>query len=181
MSRFFYLKAGFLLVLLSGCQYQNPYQNQALEVFPSVAIRHASLFRMDQLPISPAFFKDRWTIVVFGSSSCLQSCQFRLQQVNEVKTAQSLFAIVDLADHARLRELAKDYPAIAIGMGTTAVSFDNFYAQFYVESIKEDEKMDFIYLVNPASELTYTLSVKELKKGDIDKEMGYLNKIFPEE
>lgn len=170
-----------MLVLLSGCQKQTPYQSRASEVFPPVAIRHAALFRMDGLTISPAFFRDQWTIVVFGLSSCGQPCQHRLQRINEVKTGQSLLIIVDLADHSRLRELAEHYPSVAISMGATAVSFDDFYAQFDVEPIMENKKMSFIYLVNPAAELAYTLSGKEMKKGDINNELAHLNKIFAEE
>lgn len=180
--RVFYLLALSLSVLLSaGCQQQPGYQTKASEIFPAVAIKYAALFRMDQLPISPAFFKGQWTVLVFASSSCEDDCQHRLSLLNDVKSAQTLLVIDDLANHTQLRGLKKKYPSVAISMGTTAASIDNFLRQFEEETISMADKNKYVYLINPTPEFSYTLAVENLMAGEIDKELEYFKKTYKQE
>lgn len=162
----------------SGCQKQPAYESDAIEVFPAVAIKYAALFRMDQFSIAPAFFRGQWTAVVFASSSCEADCQHRLSLLNEVKDAQTLLVIDDLADYTQLRALKKRYPSVAVSMGTTAASLDKFMAQFDEETIPANEKKAHIYVVNPLPELSHILAVKGLESGDIDRELEHLKKAF---
>ncbi len=162
------------LSLLISCEERAVYESQAIEVFPPTEIKFAALFRMDQLPISPAFFRHRWTLVVFGESNCLADCQHRLSLLNQVESAQSLFVITDIADHKQLRELAKKYPSVSVSMGTSAVSFDNFYNQFDVEEISAKDKYAHVYLINGSPALVYTLSIEGLTSRNIDWELATL-------
>ncbi len=162
------------LLLLISCEERAVYESQANEVFPPAEIKFAALFRMDQLPISPAFFRDRWTLVVFGEADCPADCQHRLSVLNQVESAQSLFVITDIADHKQLRGLAKKYPSVSVSMGTSAASFDYFYNQFDVEEISAKDKHTFVYLVDGSPALVYTLSLEDLTSRDIDWELTAL-------
>ena len=119
-----------LLLLIAACNTSSPYQPVGEEVFPAEKVDDAALYRMDQLPVSPGFFRDRWTWVGFGHSDCGTACSAALDQLNAIQQGQGLFVVTDMASHQRLRELGKDYPAVAIGMGITAMSYDVFAVQF---------------------------------------------------
>lgn len=136
---------------------------------------------MDQLPISPTFFRDQWTALAFASSPCEDECQHRLALLNAVRQAQTLLVIENVASHNGLRALKEKYPSVAISMGTTAASIDNFMRQFENESIPSEDRRNYIYLINPAFEFSYVLSVNGLKPGEIDKELQLLKKAFDEE
>ena len=183
MGRLFIPLLLLSMVLLSACQEQGAYQSRATEVFPPVAIENVALFRLDQLPVAPDFFNGHWTVVVFGKAACDQDCRHRLQLVNALRNTPALFVIADLANERQLQTLAKQYPSVAISMGTTAAAFDNFYRQFDAEYITEADKHQFIYLVNPDTELSHshTLAVEKLAKGDIEKELTYLHEVFLQE
>lgn len=172
--KFFYICIS--LVFIVGCKPPPAYQSRAEEVFPTVAIKYAALFRMDQQPISLTFFRDRWTVLVFGSASCEADCQHRLALLNEVKGVQTLLVIDDLADHSQLRALKKKYPSVAISMGATAASIDNFMRQFEEETIPPADRNSYIYLISPVPEFSHFLSVNGLQKGEIELELESLKR-----
>ncbi|MBT3205657.1 MAG: hypothetical protein HOM14_15710 [Gammaproteobacteria bacterium] len=175
MSRLIILVFYFSLFFNAACQQQEDYQSSAEEIFPPVTMKYAALNRMDNLPVSLTFFKDDWTMVVFGESSCSDNCLNRLALLNDVKSAKKLFVIDGLANHATLRELAGLFPNVAITMGVTASSFDRFYAQFDLDSIEPTQKQKMIYLVSPSAELVYSLDAEEITSSDLEKEIVLLN------
>lgn len=174
MRKRFILYLALLLTMVPSCKSGQQYESRAEEVFPSVKISKAALFRMGNVGISPAFFHGHWTGVMFASASCDTPCQKQLALVNGVGGLQFLLVIVDLADHATLRTLKKQYPGIEISMGTTAASIDNFIAQFEDEAIARSEMKDYIYLVNPNAELSYLLATESLQSGDLTQEIRML-------
>ena len=117
MQKRLILGLALFLFALPACQPKSQYQSQAEEIFPPVTITRAALFRMGNLGISPAFFSGQWTAVLFASSSCDSACQHRLTLANEGLGAQALLVIVDVADHGKLLQLKKQYPAVEISMG----------------------------------------------------------------
>ncbi len=90
MVRLFILLRLLSIILLSACQEQGAYQSRATEVFPPVAIENVALFRLDQLPVAPAFFNGHRTVVVFGKAKCDQACQHRLQLVDALRNTPAL-------------------------------------------------------------------------------------------
>ena len=174
MQKRFILCLALFLSALPACQPKSQYQSQAEEVFPPVTITRAALFRMGNLGISPEFFSGQWTAVLFASSSCDSACQHRLALANEGVRAQALLVIVDLANHAQLLQLKKQYPAVEISMGTTAASIDSFVLQFEDEAIPPEGMADYIYLVSPDAELSYRLDAQRMKSGDLTRELQAL-------
>jgi len=157
-----------------ACQSQGDYKSRAEEVFPSVPIKYVGLYRVDNLPIGPAFFNGQWSVVIFGKASCNNDCMQRLKLVNEADVTNKLFVIDDLADYKKLRELAEKFPDVEITMGTTASLFDKFYAHFDVDLVEPAQKHQTIYLVNPSSELVYILPQAKLTSSDIEKEIAVI-------
>ena len=162
------------LFLLSSCQKQEVYKSKAEEIFPPVPMRNVALYRMDNSPISPAFFQGQWSVVIFGTESCNAGCLKRLALVNEVRQAQKLFVLAGIASHSMLTDLAKQFSNVAISMGTTPYSFDNFYAQFDSDMDMFDDKHKQIYLINSSAELAYKIDFTRLNPGDIDNEITLL-------
>lgn len=174
MKHFFTLIFYLAVFFIAACRDNDNFKPRAEEVFPPVEMFHVALYRLDNLAISPNYFKDKWTLIIFGPPSCAEMCFERLKMVNEAKGAQKLFVFDGLAQNKQLRELASRFPSVAISMGTTAASFDNFYSQFTIENVQADDKHDYIYLVGPEAELAFVLSQKSLTSADIDKELEYL-------
>jgi hypothetical protein len=94
--------------------------------------------------------------------------------VNEVKSINRLFVINDLADSSQMKALGRQFTEVPISMGTTAVSFDKFYAQFFDASGSPELVPSRIYLVNPEAELSYSLNQDGLRSGDIVRELRLL-------
>lgn len=169
------LLCGLLLMLNAGCEPQEAYKSRAVEVFPPIPMRHVALFRMDGLPIGPVYFQGQWSVVAFGTSSCQGDCLQRLDLLEKLdQPVNKLFVIDDLADHSKLRELAQKSPSVAVTMGISAASFDNFYDQFDTDTGESIDKHQQFYLVNPLAELAYSLQQQGLKPGDIDRELELL-------
>ncbi len=171
MSRLTLLTFYFSLFFIVACQKQEQYQSSAEEIFPPITIKYAALNRIGGLPVTPAFFKDQWSIVIFGEPGCSDDCLKRLALINGVKQAKKLFVIDGLAGHALLNELGAKFTNVAITMGVTASSFDSFDAQFAVEGIEPEQKKSMIYLVNPSAELVYSLDTGNLTTADLEKEI----------
>jgi len=163
-----------ILIISTGCNRQPEYQSRKMEVFPAVQIKYAALYQVDGLPVSPAFFQGQWTLVIFGQADCAFACQQRLALLNSLEAVKKLFVIIDLAQPDQMREFKQRYPQVAISMGTTAVSFDRFYAQFKDEFADAEQQQARIFLVNPAGVLSYWLSTEDLKTADIQMEMQIL-------
>ena len=161
----------FSMLLLTSCQKQDNYQSSADEIFPPVPMKHVALYRINNQAISPAFFHGQWSVVIFGTESCNEGCLKRLTLVNEVRKAKKLFVMTGIASHAILNDLGKQFSNVAISMGTTASSFDNFYAQFGSEMELPDDQHKSIYLVNPSAELVSKVDFTKLNSGDIDNEI----------
>ncbi len=174
MSRFIRLLFYFSLFFNISCQKQEQYQTIAEEVFPPVTLKYAALNRLDNLPVSLTFFRDQWTLVIFGDSSCADDCQKRLALVNDVQSVNKLFVINGQAGHVTLRELARIYPEVAITMGVTASSFDNFYNQFDVDMVDSEDKHLYVYLISPTGDLAHILNVENLSAADVEKEISAL-------
>ena len=174
MSRLTLLTFYFSLFFIVACQQQEQYQSSAEEVFPPVAIKYAALNQLGGLPVSPAYFKGKWSIVIFGEPNCSDDCLQRLALINGVKQAKKLFIIDGLTNSAELSELGAKFTNVAITMGVTASSFDSFDAQFGIEGIEPEQKKLMIYLINPSAELVYTLSSENLTAADLEKEMAVI-------
>ena len=110
---------------------------------------------------------------MFGTASCAGECLHRLGLLDEVESAKKLFVIEDIADHSRLRKLGRQFPGVAISMGVSAASLDNFIAQFDTDNGKAIDKQQQLYLINPLAELVYSLPQQGLKSGDIDRELAF--------
>ena len=169
-----YLVLLVLMLSMTGCDQQQTHQSRLQEVFPPVPIKHAALNRINNLPITPAYFRDRWTWVLFGPPDCTRQCRNRLQLANRQQSAQALFVVQGLANHDQLNQLAAAFPAVAVGMSTTAASADNFNRQFEVESVSEDDKSSFFYLINPQGELAYLVTSSGLRAADLEQEIELL-------
>ena len=163
-----------LLVLITACGQKPAFQSQLEEVFPPVPLRYSVLNRVNALPITPDYFRDRWTLVLFGLADCAPDCQTRLQLANRQQSVQALFVVQDLADFTVLNRLAAAYPEVAISMAGTAALADNFQGQFKVESITEDDPAAYFYLVNPKAELEYVLAADGLRPTDLEQELRQL-------
>ncbi len=137
-------------------------------------MKYAALYQVDGLPVSPAFFQGQWTLVIFGQGDCPATCQERLALINNLESVKKLFVIIDLAEPDQMRNLKRMYPQVAISMGTTAVSFDRFYAQFNDEFADEEQKQARIFLLSPAGVLSYWLSAEEISSADIQQEVQML-------
>jgi hypothetical protein len=175
--RIFPALTSFLLVLMvAACDADSSYQPIGEEVFPTVAVDDAALFRMDQLPISPAYFQNRWTWVGFGHSDCNATCEAVLDQLNRVEQDQTLFVVTDMAVHQRLRELGREYPMVSIGMGITAMSYDLFAAQFAAPD--DGEQAALLFLVDPRGQLVYHLPVAQLDPGMLDRELAHARSLI---
>jgi len=173
---FFILPLLVVVIWLTGCEKPldeaiGPVPAQGSEVFPPVAIQYAALFRMDQLPISAAFFRQQWTWVNFGQAGCTGDCQQRLNKLDKLTDVQALFVITDLADHQRLRELSASFNKVAIAMGTTAVSLDNFTRQFNDEGLSIEQLEQNYFLVGPQAELVYRVTLEELGAASLQQEL----------
>lgn len=162
------------ILLLSSCQKQEIYKSRAEEIFPPVPIRNVALYRMDNSPISPAFFHGQWSAVIFGTEFCNEGCLKRLALVSEVRQAKKLFVLAGVASHSMLTDLGNQFPNVAISMGTTPFSFDIFYAQFDSDIELPDDKHKQIYLINSSAELSYKIDFSLLNSGDIDNEITLL-------
>ncbi len=163
-----------LLVLIAGCKQEPEFQSQLEEVFPPVPLRYSVLNRVNALPITPDYFRERWTLVLFGLADCAPDCQTRLQLANRQQSVQALFVVQDLANFTVLNQLAAAYPEVAISMASTAALADNFQSQFRVETITEDDPAVFFYLVNPQAELEYVLAADGLRPTDLEQELKQL-------
>ena len=162
------------ILLISSCQKQEVYNSSAEEIFPPVPMRNVALYRMDNSPISPTFFHGQSSVVIFGTESCDEGCLKRLALVNEVRLAKKLFVLAGVTSHSVLADLGKQFPNVAISMGTTPFSFDNFYAQFDNDMQLSDDKHQQIYLINSSAELAYKIDYTRLNSGDIDREITLL-------
>ena len=169
-----YLVLLALVLSMTGCDQQQPYQSRLQEIFPPVPIQHAALNRINHLPVTPAYFRDRWTWVLFGPPDCPRHCRTRLQLANRQQSAQALFVVEGLANHDQLNQLSADFPAVAIGMATTAASSDNFNRQFALESGYENDKSSYFYLINPQGELAYVVTSSGLRAADLELEIKLL-------
>ncbi|MDJ0832620.1 MAG: hypothetical protein QNJ69_03800 [Gammaproteobacteria bacterium] len=163
-----------LLVYLTGCEQKPAFQSHLEEVFPPVPLTYSVLNRVNALPITPDFFRDRWTLVLFGLADCAPDCQTRLQLANRQQAVQALFVVQDLANFTVLNQLASAYPEVAISMAATAALADNFQAQFRVESVTADDPAGFFYLVNPQAELEYLLPADGLRPTELEQELNNL-------
>ena len=164
------------LFLNVSCQQQDNYKSRAEEIFPPVEMKYVALYRQDGLPIIPVFFAEQWSIVIFGDTPCDDDCLDRLALINSIESAKKLFVFNGQAKHKKLKELVDSFPNVAITMGTSAASFDNFYTQFDVDTVEPTQKHQQIYLVNPSSELVYSLPHKGLTSADLTKEITWLDK-----
>ena len=165
MKRFITLVLILSPLWLFGCQQQKPKSEVLQEVFPPVEITNAALFRVNNLPVTPDFFKDRWTLLVFNDDNgCADPCLQRLQLIDAVEGAQTLMFAPGLPDHGRQRELAAQFPGIGFTSGTTASSAERFHAQFEVDFIEAGQKAQYIYLINPSAELEYAVSAQQLSR-----------------
>jgi hypothetical protein len=174
MNRFIIFSITLLVFFIAACEQKKPAASQLQEVFPPVEIKYAALFRINNLPVTPIFFKNHWTIIAFGDADCGGPCLLRLKSLADIDNVQKLFFYEDLADHARLRELATEFPAIGMTSGTTASSAENFYRQFDVDFIEADNKKQFLYLVNPVAELEFAFHEQDLVSGQISEELARL-------
>ena len=171
-SVLFYLS----LFLMVSCQQRDEYQSRAEEIFPPVKMDYVALYRIDNLPVSPAFFGGQWTIVIFGTSTCDSDCLNRLALINDIKDTKKLFVVDGLAKHTDMREIARSFSNVAVTMGTTARSFDKFSGQFDIETIDPAQKHKQIYLVNPLKELVHIVPQQGLTAADLDKEIVLLKR-----
>ena len=172
VSLLFYIS----LFLNVSCQQQEDYKSRAEEIFPPVQMKYVALYRKDGLPVIPVFFEGQWTIVIFGNAPCDDDCMERLALINSIESAKKLFVFNGQASHTKLKELVEAFPNIAITMGTSAASFDNFYAQFDVDTVEPLQKHQQVYLVNPSTKLVYSLPQKDLTSDDLAKEIAWLKK-----
>ena len=168
------LSLPLFLLMLSACSDPPPYAPRAMEIFPSMTIRHAALFRMDELGITQDFFSGDWTAVMFATTDCGPDCQHRLELLDSFESGRSLLVFTDVAGHQQMRALKQRYPSVEISMGTTAASLDLFVEQFNDSAISLDQRAAYIYLVNPDSELTHAVAAKEIEPGDLDREIRAL-------
>jgi len=165
------------LTLTVSCQQQDDFKSQAEEIFPPVEMTHVALYRKSGLPVIPVFFQGQWSMVIFGNTSCENECIKRLDLINGVESVKKLLVFNGQAKHTRMQELVDSYPNVAITMGTSAASFDNFYKQFDVDTVEPIKKHQQIYLVNPTAELAYSLPQKGLTSEQLGKEMAFLIKL----
>ena len=174
MSRLIILTFYFSLFFFLACEKQEQYLSSAEEVFPPITIKYAALNQLGGLPVTPSFFKNEWTIVIFGGADCSDDCLKRLALINAVEQAKKLFVIDGLAGHAELTELGTKFTNVAITMGVTASSFDTFYAQFDVDGIELSQKKLMIYLISPSAELVYSLPSDNLTSAELEKEIAVI-------
>jgi hypothetical protein len=168
MNRFVFV---LFVLSLAACSKPAPYESKAMEIFPPMTIRHAALFRMDELGITQDFFSGHWTAVMFASTDCEADCQHRLAVLNAFNAGQALLVFTDVAGHQQMRALKNSYPKVEISMGATAASLDLFIEQFNDSAIGTQQRAQYIYLVNPESVLTYAALASQLQVGDLDLEV----------
>ena len=169
-----YLSVFLCAMLITACSAEKPYQSHAEDVFPAVPITRVALFRLDTLGVTPEFFRQQWTAVVFGNADCGQACQ-QLRAVSDaLQQGQALMVIEDLASHEQMRVLKQRYPNVEIGMGVTAASIDNFKTQFEDDGLSWDELREHVHLVNPQGVLSYRIPSAALPSVDIDRELKAL-------
>ena len=166
----------FSTLLLFACEKSPPYVSKAAEIFPPMQIRQAALFRMDDLGITQDFFNGRWTAVAFASADCPSDCRHRLRMMDGQQNAQALLVLTDLARHDQMRALKADFPGVEISMGATAASLDLFIEQFNDSAISIEERSNYVYLVNPDSQLTHAVLGAQLEPGDLERELVILQR-----
>jgi len=176
LNRFIILVATLLVAVLASCEQEQTEASRLQEVFPSVEIRNAALFRVNQTALTQAFFKGQWTLVSFSEAGCSQQCLHRLELLAAADDVQRLFFLQGMPDHVLLSSLANKFPSIAITMGATAISSDIFYGQFDVDFIEAQQKQEFIYLINSNAELEYVLPQEQVKSGILNVELDRLTK-----
>jgi hypothetical protein len=164
-----------LALTVVACEQKTAYQPIGEEVFPAEPVDHAALYRMDALPVSPAFFRDHWTWVAFGLSECSGECQAMLSRLNSRNEGQALFVVTDMADHQRLRELGDGYPNVALGMGVTAMSYDLFASQFAPQ--EESERLATLFLVDPQGQVVYRLPAVGVQSAVLDLELVHAREL----
>lgn len=157
--------------LLLACEPELVYQSQAVEIFPPVAIEKAALFRIDDQAVTPAFFQQQWTLVAFGDEDCANPCRQHLQHLDQARGVRALYVIEGLADARHLRQLAAQYPRVAISMGASAVSLEAFARQF---DASYSSRQNGYYLVNPDAELVWQLPAGRLTANDLQSELKLL-------
>lgn len=113
----------------------------------------AGMHRLDGRPLPDAFFHDMWTYVYFDSSDCDNRCQANLYKMRQVRLAQGkdmervqrLFVLTDVRDMAKLRQLLKEFPGMAVATAAPKV-VAGLAAQFRSTSAPAQR----IYLVDMA-------------------------------
>jgi cytochrome oxidase Cu insertion factor (SCO1/SenC/PrrC family) len=143
------LLSALLFVLLTACGTEEGHYTRGEEVFPPRNLTQVVLWQPDGVGVGPAFFADRWTLVVLESSDCAEACRRRLELIDSIEDVQKLFVADGVANHDKLRALSGDYADMTVAMGTTAFSFDIFRRQL-LDSDWNDLKHDgSIFVVSP--------------------------------
>lgn len=160
--------------LLSSCDKQIDFKSKGTEIFPPHNLFTVALFRMNNLNIAPAFFKDKWTTVQLGSSPCEKECLDNLKKLNAVTEGQKLFVFDNLASTQHLKTLTNLFKSTSITMGVTVHSTDFFFAHFEIVGIKPEDRDKYFYLVNPDGAVAYSLAIDSVGSDDIDLEIKAL-------
>lgn len=163
-----------LVNLVMGCEQEQKYQSKAVEIFPPHELFTVALFRMNNLNLSPAYFKDHWTTILLGHAPCDEQCLSNLNYLDEVITGQKLFVFDNIASTQHIKELTDQFKSVSITMGVTATSSDFFLAHFNIEGIEQRNRNQYFYLVNPDGAIAYSLLFDNLKADDIDNELSML-------
>lgn len=169
-SRFFKYSL-FFTIVLTACDNKNHYQSEAIEVFPPHELFNVALFRMNNLNISPAYFKGKWSIVLLAHSPCDSKCKRRLELLNSVDKAQKLLVFNSPATTHNIQLLTTQFANVSIAMGTNAPATDFFFEQFSIEQIASTLKFDYLYFVNPAGQIQHALALKGINKKIIESEL----------
>lgn len=164
----------FAFCILPGCEKQQQYSPQATEIFPPHELFTVALYRMNNLNIAPAYFKNNWTSVVLGHAPCTETCLAKLAYLNTVSTGQKLFVFDNLASNKHIKELSAKFNSVAITMGVSVSSIDYFLAHFDIEGIEKKHKNNYFYIVNPGGAVAYSLPINNLNPDDMNNELNYL-------
>lgn len=163
-----------ITLLQAGCEQKKEYQSQAKEIFPPHELFTVALFRMNNLNIASAYFKDHWSTVMLAQSPCESTCLKRLVKLDGVGEGQKLFVFDNLASTEHIKELTEKFKTVDITMGVTATSTDYFLAHFDIEGIERQDRDNYFYLVNPEGAIAYSLVIDGVSSVDIENEIKAL-------
>ncbi len=161
------------LPLLLACEAEDHKQTPGREIFPPREIGYAALWQLNGLGINPAFFKDRWSLVIVEEAMCQQECLQRLELIAAISNVQRLFVAADVATHEQMRNIANHHPGVEVAMGTTAASIDSFRRQLSAEDFDNDATSHPVYVISPDVEVVFTYPGNG-ETGGLQKEVNRL-------